>query len=277
MPAKGAPVATETLDRQQQPPPQPARRRAEIEISAVSKRFAGREGEIKALEQLDLTVEHNEVLGIVGSSGCGKSTLLELVCGLDQPTKGRIEIAGFSDARRRLESCALMFQDDLLLPWRTALDNAALPLQLAGASRDRAREQALALFEQFGLGEFASASPRQLSGGMRQRVAFARTLLAGKPVLLLDEPFGSLDSITRAEMQQWLADRLAEQPRTVVLVTHDVEEALYLCDRVAVLSPRPGRVRAIVAGAPRDELPRSRTVTSPDFMLLRQQVLEALA
>ena len=243
----------------------------------MSKRFAGRDGEVVALDRLDLSVERNEVLGIVGASGCGKSTLLELICGLEAPSEGSLAIDGRSDPRQRLASCALMFQDDLLLPWRSALDNAALPLQLAGASRAEAREQALPLFEQFGLSEFATSEPRRLSGGMRQRVAFARTLLTGKPVLLLDEPFGSLDSITRAEMQQWLAERLAERPHTVVLVTHDVEEALYLCDRVAVLSPRPGRLRTIVPGAARDGLPRSRTVTSPDFMLLRQQVLEALA
>jgi NitT/TauT family transport system ATP-binding protein len=268
-------VAIETLNRTQTP--RQAGQAAEIEISAVSKRFVNRDRELVALERLELSVEANQVLGVVGASGCGKSTLLELICGLDAPSDGSIAISGHEQPRQRLERCALMFQDDLLLDWRSALDNAALPLQLAGRSRAEAREQALPLFDRFGLTGFADAEPRRLSGGMRQRVAFARTLLAGKPVLLLDEPFGSLDSITRAEMQQWLAERLREQPHTVVLVTHDVEEALYLCDRVAVLSPRPGRLRAIVPGTRGEQLPRSRAVTSPDFMLLRQQLLEALA
>ena len=137
-----------------------------------------------------------------------------------------------------------MPQRDLLLPWLTAIDNAALAPRNRGASRAEARAEAAPLFERFGLAGFERARPAELSGGMRQRVAFLRTLLAGKPVLLLDEPFASLDAITRAEMQEWLAGALAEQPRTVVLVTHDVEEALYLCDRVVVLSARPARVVA---------------------------------
>ena len=136
--------------------------------------------------------------------------------------------------------CAYMPQRDLLLPWLSALDNAALAPRNRGASRAAARAAAAPLFERFGLAGFERARPDELSGGMRQRVAFLRTLLAGKPVLLLDEPFASLDAITRAEMQEWLAGALAEQPATVVLVTHDVEEALYLCDRVVVLTAAPG-------------------------------------
>src|SRR5690606_5117126 len=156
------------------------------------------------------------------------------------------------------------------------IDNAALALRNRGASRRTARERARPLFERFGLSEFADARPGELSGGMRQRVAFLRTLLAGKPVLLLDEPFAALDAITRGEMQAWLAGALAEAPRTTVLVTHDVEEALYLCDRVVVLSARPARaVAALRPPAPR-HADRAATVTQPEFAALRERALTAL-
>src|SRR5436189_2828996 len=161
---------------------------------------------------------------------------------------------------------------DLLLPWRRALDNAALALRVAGASRDEARERARPLFARLGLEGFEAARPHELSGGMRQRVAFARTLLSGKPVLCLDEPFGALDALTRADMQTWLAGALAEVPRTVLLVTHDVEEAAVLGDRVIVLSPRPGRVVADLAVAP----PRPRRRTDPAVLAVRERAMAAL-
>jgi NitT/TauT family transport system ATP-binding protein len=170
-----------------------------------------------------------------------------------------------------------MPQRDLLLPWRSALDNAALALELHGASRSVARRRAAAPFERFGLAGFARARPSELSGGMRQRVAFLRTLLVGKPVLLLDEPFGSLDSITRAQMQEWLATTVEEVPRTVLLVTHDVEEALFLCDRVLVLSGRPGHVIDEIPNAFARRRPRRETVSGGDFGLLKERALEALA
>jgi NitT/TauT family transport system ATP-binding protein len=251
-----------------------------VSVAGVSKAFAGRRGEVTALGDLTLEVGRGEALGVVGPSGCGKSTLLELVCGLQEPSGGRVAVAGGAQAAERLARCALMPQRDLLLPWRTALDNAALTLELAGVRRREARARALPLFERFGLGEFASTRPDELSGGMRQRVSFARTLLAGKPVLLLDEPFGSLDSITRAELQEWLAGTLRgpeAEPRTTLLVTHDVEEALYLCDRVLVLSPRPGTVRAELAAHVDRSRPRREVVTSPEFAALRERALEALA
>jgi NitT/TauT family transport system ATP-binding protein len=189
---------------------------------------------------------------------------------------GSVTAGGESARAARLAASAFMPQRDLLLPWRDALGNAALALECAGASRKAARRAAAPLFERFGLAEFERAYPTQLSGGMRQRVAFLRTLLAGRPLLLLDEPFASLDALTRAGMQEWLADALAAEPRTVVLVTHDVEEALYLADRVVVLSARPGRVTArIEVGLPRPR-PRRATVTAPEFGELRERALEAL-
>jgi ABC-type nitrate/sulfonate/bicarbonate transport system ATPase subunit len=246
-------------------------------VSDVRKDFHGRRGSVTALDGLSLECRPGEVLGVVGPSGCGKSTLLELVAGLDEQSAGTIRVQNAAAPPERLARCALMPQRDLLLPWRSALDNAALALQLRGLRRAEARRRAAPMFERFGLAEFASARPYELSGGMRQRVAFARTLLAGKPVLLLDEPFGSLDSITRAGMQEWLAAALESEPRTVMLVTHDVEEALYLSDRVVVLSARPGRVRAELAVPLPRPRPRRQTVTSPPFTALRETALEALA
>jgi NitT/TauT family transport system ATP-binding protein len=233
-------------------------------------------GELHSLDSLDLEVKAHGVIGLVGPSGCGKSTLLELVCGLREPSTGNVEVEGETTAESRLSRCAFMPQRDLLLPWYSAIDNAALALRNQGMRRDAARDAAGALFERFGLAGFERARPAELSGGMRQRVAFLRTLIAGKPVLALDEPFAALDAITRAEMQEWLAAALRTDPRTVVLVTHDVEEALYLCDRVAVLSARPARVVAeLSAPAPRAK-DRDAAVTAPEFVAAREEALRAL-
>jgi ABC-type nitrate/sulfonate/bicarbonate transport system ATPase subunit len=237
-----------------------------ISISDVSRVFAGRRGgpEIQALAQVSLEVATGEVVAVVGPSGCGKTTLLELICGLQRPDSGVVQAA----------PAALMPQRDLLLPWLSALDNACVALRLKGIGREQAREQARPWFERLGLGGFEHARPYELSGGMRQRVSFLRTLLAGKPVLALDEPFASLDALTRAELQQWLASALAtgDQQRTVLLVTHDVEEAVLLGDRVVVMSPRPGRV---VADLPVG-LPRPRLRTDQRVVGLRAQALAAL-
>jgi NitT/TauT family transport system ATP-binding protein len=231
---------------------------------------------LEAIERLDLDVPANGVLGLVGPSGCGKSTLLELIAGLQQPSAGEIEVAGVGDPAERLARCAFMPQRDMLLPWLSAIDNAALALRNRGVRRRAAREQAGLLFERFGLAGFERTRPTELSGGMRQRVAFLRTLVAGKPVLALDEPFASLDAITRAEMQAWLSEALTADPRTVVLVSHDVEEALYLCDRVAVLSARPAHVvEELSAPAPR-AADRDAAVTDPEFVAVREQAMAAL-
>ena len=246
---------------------------AAVELAGLAHGF----GELEVIAGIELGVEAGEVVGVVGPSGCGKSTLLELIAGLLDPSAGRIAVGGRPAADERLARCVYMPQRDLLLPWLSALDNAALAPRSRGASRAAARAEAAPLFERFGLAGFESARPDELSGGMRQRVAFLRTLLAAKPVLLLDEPFASLDAISRAEMQEWLAGALAEQPATALLVTHDVEEALYLCDRVLVLSARPARlVAAVTAPSPRSA-PRLEAVTSPAFTRARERALEALA
>ncbi len=253
--------------------------RAAITLRGVARRYPARRrrGEpITAVHGVDLAVHDREVLAVVGPSGCGKSTLLELIAGLQDPDEGVVAAGGAEAAAGRRGACAYMPQRDLLLPWRDALANAALALECAGIPRAEARRRAAPLFERFGLARFERARPAQLSGGMRQRVAFLRTLLAGRPVLLLDEPFGALDAITRAEMQDWLGGALADEPRTVVVVTHDVQEALVLADRVAVLSPRPGHVVAELAVP----LPRPRRrrelIGDPTFAALEERAMEAL-
>jgi NitT/TauT family transport system ATP-binding protein len=231
--------------------------RTEIAVEGVVRVL----GDRRVLDSVDLQVPEHGRVGIVGRSGSGKSTLLSLIAGLDAPDAGSISVG--------LADCALMPQRDCLLPWRTALDNACLALENRGLRRAEARRRALPLFARLGLAGSEQLPPAKLSGGMRQRVAFARTLLADKEVLLLDEPFGALDAITRSELQQWLSNALAHEPRTVLLVTHDVEEALLLCDRVLVLAN--GRFTAEV------DVDVPRAISDPGFVELREQLLEAIA
>ena len=245
---------------------------SEVQIRGVRQRF----GELLAIDTTDFTVAAHERLAIVGPSGCGKSTLLFAIAGLIKPSEGSIEIGGSQTPRERLRRCALMPQKDLLFPWRSALDNAALALENRGIRRQEARRRARPLFERFGLGEFEDRSPAELSGGMRQRVAFLRTLMAEKDVLLLDEPFAALDSITRGQMQEWLLGALDAEPRTVVLVTHDVDEALVLSHRVVVFSARPGRIVLTLKTGFAHDVPRREIVTSPAFARLKEEALEAL-
>jgi NitT/TauT family transport system ATP-binding protein len=230
----------------------------DVAVENAVKRF----GAVTALDGVTLRVRRHETVAVVGPSGCGKSTLLELVCGLQEPDEGTVQGA----------PAALMPQRDGLLPWLSALDNAGLALRIAGASKEEARQRAHGHFAAFGLEGFESSRPRELSGGMRQRVAFLRTLLAGRPVLCLDEPFGSLDTLTRQQMQEWLAAALQKEPRTVLLVTHDVEEAVLLADRIVLLSPRPGHEVATLDVT----LPRPRRRTDLAVVELRERALKAL-
>jgi ABC-type nitrate/sulfonate/bicarbonate transport system ATPase subunit len=254
------------------PPPRTPDSANAIRLRGLSHAY----GELRTLDAIDLEAPAHGVLGLVGPSGCGKSTLLELVCGLREASAGTIEVGNAATAEERLARCAFMPQRDLLLPWYSAIDNAALALRNQGMGRREARAAAAGLFERFGLAGFEAARPAELSGGMRQRVAFLRTLIAGKPVLALDEPFASLDAITRAEMQEWLAAALRSDPRTVVLVTHDVEEALYLSDRVAVLSARPARIVTELSALDPRANDRDAAVTDPAFVAAREEALHAL-
>lgn len=234
-----------------------------VSLRGVSRTYRDpRGGSLHALTNVTLKLASGGVLAVVGPSGCGKTTLLELICGLQTPDTGEVVC----------RPAVLMPQRDLLLPWLSALDNAALALRVARHSRSYARGRAREMFAELGLAGFERSRPHELSGGMRQRVAFLRTLLSGKPVLCLDEPFGALDAITRAQMQSWLDNALRREPRTVTLVTHDVEEAIVLADRVAILSPRPGRVVAEIDV----ELPRPRVRTDAAVIALRERALSAL-
>jgi len=245
-------------------------------VSVVARDLSHTYGDLRSLDSIELEASPGEVVALVGPSGCGKSTLLEIASGLREASAGTIAVEGRADAAGRLSHCAYMPQRDLLLPWFSALDNAALALRNRGAGKAEARAEAGALFERFGLAGFEGARPEELSGGMRQRVAFLRTLVAGKPILALDEPFASLDAISRAEMQEWLAGALRVDSRTVLLVSHDIEEALYLADRVVVLSARPGGIVAeMSAPHPRAE-DRDHAVTDPAFVAVRERALMAL-
>jgi NitT/TauT family transport system ATP-binding protein len=259
MPAKGATI---TILEARQQEPQSTQEPGGVTVDSVTLSFRSRRGEVRALAGMSLRAQPREVVAVVGPSGCGKSTLLELICGLQRPDSGSVQSA----------PTALMPQRDLLLPWLGAADNAALALRAHGVSRDQARARVAPWLQRFGLSEFERTRPAELSGGMRQRVSFLRTLLAGKPVLALDEPFASLDAITRAEMQGWLGHVLEAEPRTVVLVTHDVEEAVVLADRVVVMAPRPGRALAEIE----IELPRPRSRTDLAVVELRERALKAL-
>src|SRR5579859_7768098 len=243
-----------------------------IDLAGVGKAFSG----LAALAGVHLSLPWRSRTAIIGPSGGGKTTLLQVIAGLLEPDTGLVWVAGATTARQRLAHCALMPQRDLLLPWRTALDNAGIALENRGVSRAEARKRTKPLFERFGLARFEDVRPDQLSGGMRQRVGFLRTLMAEKDVLLLDEPFGALDSITRAEMQYWLVQAMDEVPRTVLLVTHDVEEAILLSRLVVVLSSRPGRVVRILEVDQLSGGSRREIVTSPGFVALKEQALEAL-
>ena len=233
-----------------------------VSVDSVDRTFFTRRAEVRALAGMSLRAAAGEIVAVVGPSGCGKSTLLELICGLQRPDGGQV----------RADPAALMPQRDLLLPWLDATDNASLALRARGVPREQARAAARPWLERFGLAGFEHTRPAELSGGMRQRVAFLRTLLAGKPVLALDEPFAALDALTRLEMQGWLGSLLAREPRTVVMVTHDVEEAVVLADRVVVMSPRPGRTIAeleVTLGRPRHRADAA-------VVALRERALEAL-
>jgi len=233
-----------------------------VVLDGVTKRYAGENG-VLALDGISLTIRPGEFLTLVGASGCGKSTLLNLVSGLDQPTSGSIEVDGHA---------AFMFQEHALFPWLSALDNVATPLRLAGVGRKDREERARDYLAAVHLADFADRRPHELSGGMRQRVAIARTLATAAPVLLMDEPFGSLDAMTRDLLHDELESIWRERNLTVLFVTHNVREAARLGDRIVLLTSRPGRVAEEFAV----DIPRPRRIEDPDVSALAKVVTARL-
>lgn len=241
-------------------------------VEKVEKSFGTGSQRLSVLAGLSFDAGDRRWLTILGPSGCGKTTLLRIVAGLLEPDAGAVRVGGTDDTR--LGRTAYLPQEDTLFPWRTALENALLPSEIDGRPRADARREALELFDRFGLAGFERLTPRQLSGGMRQRVELARTFLSRRDVLLLDEPLGALDPLTRAALQDWLVEVWTEFRRTILLVTHDVEEALLLSDEILLLTARPARVRDLVSLSDR---PRPRARGDRRIFEDRARLLDALA
>ncbi|MBU0726501.1 MAG: ABC transporter ATP-binding protein [Alphaproteobacteria bacterium] len=244
-----------------------------LEISGVSRLFAGAKGgDVQALKPIDFTVADGEFVALLGPSGCGKSTLLRLVAGLDAPSTGSIALDGRPVTGPSPER-GMVFQQPALYPWLTVRDNVGFGLIEQGASTAESRAAAEELLAQVGLGDFAAQFPKALSGGMQQRVALARALAPNPEVLLLDEPFGALDTQTRGLMQELLLDVWERHRKTVLFVTHDIEEAIFLASRIIVMTARPGRIKADVPVP----LPRPRDYhlrTAPEFYALRAELTD---
>jgi putative hydroxymethylpyrimidine transport system ATP-binding protein len=246
--------------------------RPKLEVRQLKKSFPADRGLLPVLAGVDLVAGEGEFVSVIGPSGCGKSTLLGVLAGLQAPDEGEVLVDGIPSARAK---CAYMPQKDLLFPWRRVIDNVTLGLEVAGVRRAEAREKVAPLLEAFGLAGFEWSYPFQLSGGMRQRAALLRTVVQERSLLLLDEPLGALDSLTRTDMQVWLESVWGRYRWTVLLVTHDIREAVFLSDTVFVLSARPARVIAQVEVG----LPRPRTVamiTSSETAELEGRLLASL-
>ena len=247
-----------------------------LRVESISKTYRGSHGgeNVTALKDVGIEIGAGEFVSIVGPSGCGKSTLFNIIAGLVKPSSGKVLLDG-CQPDELLGEVGYMPQRDLLMPWRSVLDNTTLGLELNGVRKKQAHKQALAEFDRVGLAGFEKHWPAKLSGGMKQRAALLRTFLAGREVMLLDEPFGALDALTRGQMQEWLLDVWQEDRKTILFVTHDVEEAVYLSDRVYVMSGRPGQIALNVeVNLPR---PRKPEVTlTPEFLALKQKLLVPL-
>ncbi|MEQ8965592.1 MAG: ABC transporter ATP-binding protein [Azospirillaceae bacterium] len=233
---------------------------------------SGAGGPVVALEHVDLTVAEGEFVALLGPTGCGKSTLLRLVADLIHPSAGAVTVGGAPAARaRQANRFGFVFQEPALLPWRTALDNVHLPLEVVDYPDQPPRQRCLDLLESVGLARFADHYPHQLSGGMKQRVAIVRALAWNPPILLMDEPFSALDELTKAQLQDDLLALWTRERKTILFVTHNIAEAVYLADRVVVMSPHPGRIKQILPVA----LPRPREPAMRETMEFLAMVREA--
>jgi ABC-type nitrate/sulfonate/bicarbonate transport system ATPase subunit len=248
---------------------------SDLSVREVTREFVAPDGStVVALQGTSLEIPSGAFVSIIGPSGCGKSTLFTIIAGLDRPTSGQVVLGG-EDRTGQQGLVGYMLQKDLLLPWRTILGNVVLGLEVAGVGRAEREALARRFLGHYGLAGFEDRYPAELSGGMRQRAALLRTILFNRDLVLLDEPFGALDAITRAQMQEWLLDLWDDLGKTVLFVTHDIDEAIYLSDVVYVMSPRPGR---IVGRIDVDlERPRkSAVVTSSRFTALKDVAMELL-
>lgn len=247
-----------------------------ISVDNVNKTFESAGGPVTALSHVSLQVAPGEFISLIGPSGCGKSTLMRLIGDLTQPSSGAISVKGKPPARAREDrDYGIVFQSPVLYDWRTVQRNVELPLEIMGLQAAERTRRAEELLQMVGLGDFRRAYPWQLSGGMQQRVAIARALVFSPSILLMDEPFGALDEITRERMQQELLQIWSRAKATVIFVTHSIPEAVFLSDRVVVMSPRPGRVEGIV----NIDLPRPRNIETrqdPRFFTLATAVREQL-
>jgi ABC-type nitrate/sulfonate/bicarbonate transport system ATPase subunit len=276
MPAQGGSIIVSTPHRSVTPDSASSGEPVPLSIRNLSATYVENGTTLQALTGLTFEIRDGEFVSLIGPSGSGKSTLLDIVAGLFPPSAGEVLLDGHPyPTEARLGRSSYMRQRDLLLPWRTALQNASLALEVHGVPRREAERIAASRFADFGLAGFESAYPAQLSGGMRQRVAFLRTVLADLPLLLLDEPFGALDALSRVALQAWLLDLWEREPRAVLQVTHDVDEAIFLADRVITLSSRPGQIVHVEDIS----LPRPRVramVADPAFLDHRTRLLDAL-
>jgi len=239
-----------------------------LEIRGVSKLFHADGKDMEALQDINLSIKENEFICFIGPSGCGKTTLLRIIAGLEEPTSGTISLGGVAIKGPGPER-GMVFQEYSLFPWRTVLDNIAFGLELKGVSTAKRQEKARQYLKMVGLERFETRYPHELSGGMKQRVAIARALVNDPKALLMDEPFGALDAQTRNVMQSELLRIWEEERKTVVFVTHSVDEAIYLADRIVIMSARPGRIKDTIE----IDLPRPRNRTSPEVNQIRDRIL----
>jgi ABC-type nitrate/sulfonate/bicarbonate transport system ATPase subunit len=254
---------------------QPATRVPKLDVRSVAMVFQADTGKVDALSPVSFALEAGSFVSVIGPSGCGKSTLFNIIAGLQRPSHGAVAIDG-EDATGTIGRVGYMMQKDLLLPWRTVIDNVILGMEIKGTPRKSARSAARPLLARYGLGGFEDSYPNQLSGGMRQRAGLLRTLLLDSDIVLLDEPFGALDAQTKASMQEWLLQLWSDFRKTVVFITHDVEEAIYLADQILVMSARPGRIVDRIAVPLARPRPRS-AVSAAAFIELKERCLAHLS
>ncbi|BBL80730.1 ATP-binding protein [Rubrobacter xylanophilus] len=245
-----------------------------LTVEKVTKTYTGKEAEVTALKDIDVSVSKGEFVSVVGPSGCGKTTLLEIMAGLREPTSGSVKVRG-QEIRGPHPSIGIVFQEESTFPWRTVLENVEFGLQMRGVEKKERRERARELISLVGLSEFEGAYPHQLSGGMRQRVAIARTLVTRPEIVVMDEPFGALDEQTRLILGLELLNIVERTEATVVLVTHSIQEAALLSDKIIVLSARPGQIKTVIHSTlprPKDEV----TLTTPEFASITQRLWSLL-